>query len=71
MPYWFAAPGLIHHRSSYGPQTFSSTEAAVGTGAGARIFLSPRIFIGPQVRFGFAEGVFAEITGSIGFILKK
>jgi hypothetical protein len=71
VPYLFAAPGLIHHRSSFGPQTFSSTEPAVGAGAGARIFLSPRIFIGPQVRFGFADGIFAEVTGSIGFILKK
>jgi hypothetical protein len=71
VPYWFAAPGVIYHRSTFGQFTTSTSEAAFGTGAGARIFLSDRVFVAPQVRFGIADGVFAEVTGSIGFVLRK
>jgi len=71
VPYWFAAPGLIHHRTSFGQQTFSTSEAAFGTGAGLRVFLSDRVYVAPQFRVGIADAVFAEVTGSIGFILRK
>jgi hypothetical protein len=71
VPYWFAAPGLVHHRSTFANQTFSTTEAAVASGAGVRLFVSDRIFVAPQFRFGLADGVFAEVTGSIGFVLRK
>jgi hypothetical protein len=71
VPYWFAAPGLIHHRTSFGQQTFSTNEAAFGTGGGVRVFLSDRVYVAPQVRVGVADGIFAEVTGSIGFVLRK
>jgi hypothetical protein len=71
VPYWYGGPGLVHHTSSFGNFSFSTTEAAFGTGAGVRFLLSDRVFVAPQFRLGVADGVFAEITGSIGFILKK
>ena len=71
VPYLFAGPGLIYHRISFGPTTFATTEAAFGMGGGARFFLTEKIFVAPQVRTGIADGIFGEITGSIGFVLRK
>jgi hypothetical protein len=70
VPYGFFAPGLIHHRTSFGQARFSTAEAAFGGGFGARVFLSNRVFVAPQIRFGLADAVFAEVTGSIGFVLR-
>ena len=33
--------------------------------------LSDRVFLIPQVRVGVADGIFAQVTGGIGFILKR
>lgn len=70
VPYWFGGPGLVNHRTSAGGRTFSKTEAGFGTGAGVRFFFG-RVFVAPQVRFGLADGVFGELTGSLGFIVRK
>ncbi len=70
-PYWFAAPGLHFHRSTLAPQTFSTTGAGLATGLGVRFYLSDRVFVAPQVRLGAAVGFFGEVTGSIGFVLRK
>jgi opacity protein-like surface antigen len=71
VPYWFAGPGVTHHSTRFGSISNSTTEAAFGTGGGARIHLTERIFVGPQVRIGIADGIFTEFTGSIGFVLRK
>ena len=71
VPYWYGGPGLVRHTSTFGSFSFTATEAAFGTGGGVRFLLSDRVFVAPQVRFGVADGVFVEVTGSIGFILKK
>jgi hypothetical protein len=71
VPYWFGSVGLIHTTTRFGSAHFDKTEAAGSTGAGARFFLTERIFVGPQVRFGFADAVFGEITGSVGFVIRK
>jgi outer membrane protein with beta-barrel domain len=71
VPYWFAAPGMVHHRTSFGSFSFSTNEASFGTGAGVRFMLSDRIFVAPQLRVGVADGVFSEFAGSIGYVLRK
>jgi hypothetical protein len=70
VPYWFGAPGVIHHRITFGSISSSTTEAAASTGAGVK-FVFGRVFVAPQFRFGLADGVFAELTGSLGFVLKR
>jgi hypothetical protein len=70
VPYWFAAPGVIRHQTKFASSTFTNVEAGFGTGFGTRIYVKPRVFVAPQVRFGAADGFFVEATGSIGFILK-
>jgi hypothetical protein len=71
VPYWFAGPGVTRHSVVFGSIAQSTNEAAFGTGAGARIHLTERIFVAPQVRIGIADGIFSELTGSIGFVLRK
>jgi hypothetical protein len=71
VPYWYGGPGIVRHTSSFGQFSFTSTEAAFGTGAGVRFMLSDRVFVAPQFRLGIADGVFAEVAGSIGYVLRK
>ena len=71
VPYWYAGPGIVRHTSSYGDFSFSNTEAAFGTGAGVRFLLSERVFVAPQVRIGIADGIFTEVTASIGYVFGK
>jgi hypothetical protein len=71
VPYWYAGPGLVRHTTGFNNFTFTNHEAAFGTGAGVRFRLSDHVFVAPQVRIGIADGVFSEITGSIGYIWGK
>jgi hypothetical protein len=71
IPYWMGAPGVMYNRSTFGERTFSNTEAAVGTGFGIKVFLTSRVFLTPQFRLGLADGIFAEATGSVGFVLRE
>ena len=71
VPYWHGGPGLIRHTNRFAQFSSSTTEAGFGTGAGVRFLLSDRVFVAPQLRLGVADAVFVEVTGSIGFILKK
>ena len=70
-PYWFASPGVVWHSTRFGSFSQTNAEAAFGTGGGVRIRLTDRLFVAPQGRLGIADGIFAELTGSIGFVLKK
>jgi hypothetical protein len=69
-PYWFASPGLVWHTTRFGSFSQTTGEGAFGTGGGVRINLTKRVFVAPQARVGIADGIFAEITGSIGFVLR-
>jgi hypothetical protein len=42
----------------------------IGAGMGVRIYLSDRIFVAPEVRLNLSLPS-AEVTGSIGFVLRK
>jgi len=68
VPYWFAGPGLIRHSYQYGSISTATTEAAFGTGAGLKMMCG-RVLVGPQFRLGVADGIFAEVTGSVGIVL--
>jgi len=71
VPYWYAAPGLVRHTTGSSRFTFTTHEAAFGTGAGLRFKVSDRVFVAPQFRTGVADGVFVEFTASIGYILRR
>jgi hypothetical protein len=64
------SPGVVWHTTRFAHFTQTNGEAAIGTGAGVRIRLTDRVFVAPQARLGIADGIFAEVTGSIGFVLK-
>jgi hypothetical protein len=71
VPYWYGGPGVTRHTTRFGSFSQTTVEAGFGTGGGVRFMLSDRVFVAPQVRIGIADGIFSEVTGSIGFILKK
>jgi hypothetical protein len=70
-PYWFASPGIVWHSTRFAQFSQTNAEAAFGSGVGVRIRLTDRVFVAPQVRIGIADGIFTELSGSVGFVLKK
>ena len=64
-PYVIGGAGFLHHRELTGVGTFASTGWSVGGGVGVKVFLTEKLFIGPEARFGW-EPLF-RVTGSIGY----
>jgi hypothetical protein len=60
----------VWHSTRFGAFSQTNAEAAFGSGVGVRIKLTDRVFVAPQARLGIADGIFTEVTGSIGFVLK-
>lgn len=76
VPYVVAGGGVLHHRGQFfgadfvtgQPRVFdqSYTSAAVSAGAGAKIFITRRLFIAPEGRIGYQPNLRATI--SIGYV---
>jgi hypothetical protein len=62
-PYAILGAGVLHNRNNF--IRFSSTEATIHGGFGARVYLTRRLFIAPEFRLGW-ETIF-RFTGSIGY----
>ncbi len=62
-PYAILGVGILHNRNNF--IRFSSTEATIHGGFGARVYLTKRVFVAPEFRLGW-ETVF-RATGSIGY----
>jgi len=68
-PYLTAGVGWIHHSEKYPGALlpdFSFNDVTVSGGIGVRVFVTPRVFLAPEVRIGF-EPIF-RATGSFGFV---
>lgn len=52
-PYLIGGAGWFRHRNRFGRETFVSNEGAVTGGAGARVWITPRVYAGGDVRFGW------------------
>ena len=52
-PFVTLGAGMMTHSSRFGVESFSSTEGAFIVGGGARINVSPRIFIAPEFTMGW------------------
>jgi hypothetical protein len=72
VPYGFWVLGFTHEVTHYSSPAHvaHSNYPALGVGLGTRIFLSDRVFVAPQVRLSMI-GRSGELTGSIGFVLRK
>jgi hypothetical protein len=68
-PYVIGGAGMLWNRSLTGAGYYTSSEAIVSGGLGAKIFLTDRWFVSPEVRFG-VEPLF-RISGSIGYVLRR
>jgi hypothetical protein len=66
-PYILGGGGFVRHRSLAGRAPLYRAEASGG--AGAKIFLSDRVFVAPEVQFG-GRVAFVRLTGSLGFLLR-
>jgi opacity protein-like surface antigen len=64
-PYLIGGGGFVRHKDSFGRSRYGAE--FVG-GAGAKIFLSDRVFVAPEVQTG-PRVWFVRVTGSLGFVL--
>lgn len=67
VPYVVAGGGLMRHSDRFLNESFSSTEGAFIFGGGARLNLSPRVFVAPEFTIGWEPHLRASV--SVGFRL--
>jgi hypothetical protein len=53
VPYVVAGAGFFRHTSRFGPRGFATTEGAFTGGGGARVWVSDRVYVGGEARFGW------------------
>ena len=65
-PYVLGGGGLFQHRDRFRTGTFTSNEGAFTVGGGVRAFVTDRVYVAPEVRFGwelhFRAGVTVGVT---------
>jgi hypothetical protein len=65
-PYLVAGGGMMHHRDRFGDRGFSSFEGAWTAGAGARVWLTDRLYALGEYRVGWEPHM--RVTGGIGVL---
>lgn len=65
-PYLIGGAGWQRHRELTGTGYYSSSSWTFGGGVGARIFLTRRLYVAPEIRLGWEP--FLRATGSIGYV---
>jgi hypothetical protein len=53
VPYVLGGAGFLRHYDRFGPNAFASNEATFTAGGGARVWVSPRVYVGGEARFGW------------------
>jgi hypothetical protein len=66
-PYLLGGGGFVRHRSSPAGRSVNYRFEGAG-GGGAKIFLSDRVFVAPEVQFG-GRVAFVRLTGSLGILI--
>ena len=67
VPYALAGAGVWHHRGRYDGAPYPFTTWTLGVGAGIKIFLTDRLFVAPEVRFGHEPALRGSV--SVGYVL--
>ncbi len=52
-PFLVAGGGIFRHSETFGTQTFTSSEGSFTAGGGVRVPIGARLYIAPEVRFGW------------------
>ena len=81
VPYLVGGLGVLHHRGRFFGQDFvtrqarvfdtSYTQPAVSAGGGVKIFLTKRLFIAPEGRFGWQPSLRATVSIGYVFVVRK
>jgi outer membrane protein with beta-barrel domain len=66
--YVIGGTGVLWHQ---GRGSFTARTRATSVGLGAKISISERLFVSPDVRWGWGPEPFFRITGSVGFALSR
>jgi hypothetical protein len=68
VPYIIGGVGLLRHYEKYPNWERAANGGTFGVGFGAKIFIKSRVYVAPEVRFGWEP--FLRIGGSVGYILR-
>jgi hypothetical protein len=68
VPYLIGGVGILRHYASNPYWERAANGGTLGFGFGTKIFLKSRVYVAPEVRFGWEP--FLRIGGSIGYILR-
>lgn len=68
-PFFVVGGGLFRHSDRFGSASFSSTEGAFTAGAGVRAWLSDRIYVAGDFRFGWE--LHYRVAGTVGVALSR
>jgi hypothetical protein len=69
VPYVVGGAGLFRHSSRFGPTTFASNEGTFSGGAGARVWVTPRVYVGAEARIGWE--LHSRLAGTVGIRLGR
>lgn len=64
VPYVLGGAGFFRHFDRFGPIAFASNEGTFTAGGGARVWLTPRVYVGGEARFGWE--LHTRVAGTVG-----
>ena len=69
VPYVVAGAGFFRHFDRFGALSFASNEGTFTAGGGARVWVTPRIYVGGEARFGWE--LHTRVAGTVGVQLGR
>jgi hypothetical protein len=71
VPYVLGGAGFFRHSDRFGPQrlSFASNEGTFTAGGGARVWVTPRVYVGAEARVGWE--LHARLAGTVGIQLGR
>jgi hypothetical protein len=69
VPYVVGGAGFFRHSNRFGSTTFASNEGTFTAGGGARVWVTPRVYVGGEARFGWE--LHTRVAGTVGVQLGR
>ena len=69
VPYVLGGAGFFRHFDQFGPNRFASNEGTFTAGAGARVWVSRRLYVGGEARFGWE--LHTRVGGTVGVVFDR
>jgi hypothetical protein len=69
MPYVLGGAGFFRHFDRFGPRSFASSEGTFTAGGGARVWVTPRVYVGAEARVGWE--LHSRLAGTVGVQLGR